>query len=132
CMTPAQGASGRGRAPDGDSTMVTAMLAAIPFACAAFARADGTLVAANRGYRDAFGGLDGHGQRAQLLASLSASDAGRTGTQGAPLEVNAPHSNRWFALHWGTAEVAGQPLDMLTAVDISARIEALDSHKSRQ
>ena len=131
-MTPARGAVGSNRATDGGGTMVAAMLDAIPFACAAFARGDGALVAANRSYRDAFGGLDGHEQRSRLLASLSALDTGREGAPGAPLEVNAPHSNRWFALHWGTADVAGQALDLLTAVDISARIEALDSHKSRQ
>src|SRR5690606_50069 len=38
----------------------------------------------------------------------------------------------WYALHWGGAEVDGEAVDLLTAVDISARIEALDSHKSRQ
>ncbi|MBJ6979141.1 MULTISPECIES: ATP-binding protein [unclassified Luteimonas] len=130
-MTPARGTARR--VPTAaDDGLVAAMLEAIPFPCAAFARTDGTLVAANGSYRDAFGGLEGHDDRARLLASLSAVDAEAGDGSAAPLEVNAPHSNRWYALHWGSAEVAGAGLDMLTAVDISARIEALDSHKSRQ
>lgn len=129
-MTPARGTASRTHAArDGDATTVSSMLEAIPFPCAAFNRGDGGLAAANRSYRDAFGGLDGHDDRARLLASLSGVD---DDSPESPHEVNAPHSNRWYALHWGIAEVAGATLDMLTAVDISARIEALDSHKSRQ
>ncbi|MFC0717340.1 sensor histidine kinase [Luteimonas padinae] len=128
-MTPARGTASRTQAArDGDG-MVASMLEAIPFPCAAFTRGDGGLVAANRSYRDAFGGLEGHDHRARLLASLSGVDGDSTESSH---EVNAPHSNRWYALHWGIAEVAGATLDMLTAVDISARIEALDSHKSQQ
>src|SRR5690606_12269790 len=39
---------------------------------------------------------------------------------------------RWYSLHWGRVEDTGQALDLLSAVDISERIEVLDSHKSRQ
>jgi len=46
--------------------------------------------------------------------------------------VRAPHSGRWYALHWGEAEHEGRALALLTAIDISERIEALDSHKSQQ
>lgn len=128
-MTPARGSGGRRRATGGDDDAVAALLEAIPFPCAAFSRG-GALAAANDAYREAFAGLDGHDDRARLLASLDGSEDG--GDASAPREVNAPHSNRWYALHWGTAEVGGTPLDLLTAVDISARIEALDSHKSQQ
>jgi signal transduction histidine kinase len=110
---------------------VAAMLEAIPFPCAAFARGDGTLVAANGGYRDAFAGLDGHHERMRLLAALAGDDDAEVPSVAAR-EVHAPHSNRWYALHWGAADIDGTALDLLTAVDISARIEALDSHKSRQ
>ena len=133
-MTPAKAAGARGRAAGDDQAAVEAMLGAIPFPCAAFARDDGRLLAANAGYRGAFAGLAGHDHRAGLLAALAAGGGGgdATGAGGEPLEVNAPHSNRWYALHWGAAEVAGEVLDLLTAVDVSARIEALDSHKSQQ
>src|SRR5690606_11115558 len=47
-------------------------------------------------------------------------------------DVRVPHSGRWYSLHWGRVEDAGQPLDLLSAVDISERIEVLDSHKSQQ
>ncbi len=129
-MTPARGSGGRRRAAGGDSDAVTALLEAIPFPCAAFSRG-GSLAAANDAYREAFAGLDGHDDRTRLLASLDGGD-GDDGDATAPREVNAPHSNRWYALHWGRAEVEGTALDLLTAVDISARIEALDSHKSQQ
>ena len=107
---------------------VVALLEAIPLPCAAFSSQDGVLVGANGAYREAFSGLDGHDHRARLVAAL----AGEGGDGAGPREVNAPHSNRWYSLHWGEAEVDGARLDLLTAVDISARIEALDSHKSRQ
>ncbi|MGY0612618.1 MULTISPECIES: sensor histidine kinase [unclassified Luteimonas] len=131
-MTPAKGtATGvRARTQAGDEAAVAAMLEAIPFPCAAFAQGSGTLVAANAGYREAFSGLAGHDDRAHLLAALA--DGDDDDAASSPREVNAPHSNRWYALHWGTASVGGSAIDLLTAVDISARIEALDSHKSQQ
>ncbi|MGO4780731.1 hypothetical protein AB4084_35165, partial [Lysobacter sp. 2RAB21] len=64
----------------------------------------------------------------QLLARLQ----GEAGAGERPREVRAPHSGRWYALHWGRAEHDGAPVDVLTAVDISERIETLDSHKTRQ
>lgn len=113
---PAHAAPAAGLAP---------LLDAIPFACAAFDGDSGLLVAANRRYRDEFGGLDGHDVRGALLDALNAA-------AGAAAEVHAPHSDRWYALHWGAAGDATAPVAVLTAVDISERIEALDSHKSRQ
>ncbi|HVI59415.1 MAG TPA: ATP-binding protein [Luteimonas sp.] len=104
------------------------LLEAVPFACAAYARDDGALVAANRRFHDAFAGLPGHARRDALLAAL------REGAldDADPSEVHAPHSGRWYTLHWGEAEHAGQPLALLTAVDVSERMEALDSRKSQQ
>ena len=131
-VTPARGTGSRSKAAAADHSAVAAMLAAIPFPCAAFSSAGGDLVAANERYRQAFSGLDGHDHRARLLAALSDGDREGGDAGGTPREVNAPHSNRWYALHWGAADVGGAPLDLLTAVDISARIEALDSHKSQQ
>ena len=131
-MTPAKGETARGRVVAGGPTAVEAMLGAIPFPCAAFLHPCGSLVAANDGYRRAFAGLDGHDDRARLLAALDGDEGEGAEPGSTPREVNAPHSNRWYALHWGEAEVDGEALDLLTAVDISARIEALDSHKSQQ
>jgi C4-dicarboxylate-specific signal transduction histidine kinase len=103
-----------------------AILDAIPFACAAFSRADGALAAANHGFQDAFAALPGHRDRQQLASALGvAPDA-----DGA--EARAPHSGHWYALHWRPLAADGQAFDLLTAVDISARLEALDTHKHRQ
>lgn len=105
-----------------------ALLEAVPFACAAYARDDGALLAANRRFHDAFAGLPGHAQRDGLLAAL------REGAldDADPSEVHAPHSGRWYALHWGEAEHDGRALALLTAVDVSERMEALDSRKAQQ
>ena len=103
------------------------LLAAVPFACAVFA-GDGALRAANARFRDEFGDLPEHARREALLARLQAP----AGEGARPREVRAPHSGRWYALHWGRAEHAGEAADVLTAVDISERIETLASHKSRQ
>src|SRR3546814_12131806 len=46
------------------------LLEAGPFACAAYARDDGTLVAANRRFDDEFAALPEHGPREQMLARL--------------------------------------------------------------
>jgi signal transduction histidine kinase len=104
------------------------LLEAVPFACAAYARDDGALVAANRRFDDEFAALPEHGQRDPLLALLR--DGALDDAEAA--EVRAPHSGRWYALHWGEAEHDGQALALLTAIDISERIEALDSHKTQQ
>ncbi|WP_202845428.1 sensor histidine kinase [Luteimonas saliphila] len=103
-----------------------AILGAIPFACAAFARGDGALVAGNQCFSEAFTALPGHRDRAQLAQALGVpADA-----DGA--EARAPHSGHWYALHWRPLTLEGQDLDLLTAVDISARLEALDTHKHQQ
>lgn len=124
-MTPA-----RAKPQPAEATGVAALapvLEAVPFACAAFAP-DGRLVAANARFHDEFAEVPGHGHREHLLQALR--EGGQQGAGGDD-EVHAAHSNRWYALRWG--EIAGDaPLQLLTAVDISASIEALDSHKSRQ
>lgn len=110
------------------------LLEAMPFGCAAYDDGDGHLVSANRRFLDQFSALPEHTRRDALQARLreSALDDTAAGDAGDPLEVHAPHSGRWYALHWGTANYDGQALAILTAVDISERIEALDSHKSQQ
>ena len=115
-------------APGAGTPGALSLLEAVPFACAAYARDDGALVAANRRFDEEFAALPEHRQRDRLLALL------RDGAldDAEPAEVRAPHSGRWYALHWGEAEHDGRALALLTAVDISERIEALDSHKSQQ
>jgi len=103
------------------------LLGAVPFACAMF-DAGGVLIAGNARYREEFGALPEHASRDALLALLQ----GDSGDSEGPREVLAPHSGRWYALHWGRAEHAAAPVEVLTAVDISERIETLDSHKNRQ
>ena len=130
-MTPARARHGppvpAAAGSDADRAgILAAWLDAIPLACAAFTRDGGTLFAANHRYLDEFAALPGFARRADLLATLQAAD------DDAPQEVQAPHSNRWYALHWRGMEQDGRALSLLTAIDISERIEALDSHKSRQ
>src|SRR3546814_977795 len=104
------------------------LLEAGPFACAAYARDDGTLPASTRPFDHESAALPEHGRGEQLLARLrdGALDAAESP------EVRAPHSGRWYSRHWGQAQHDGQPLALLTAIDISERIEALDSRKSQQ
>lgn len=109
-----------------DASTLSATLGAIPFACAAFSRACGALVAGNPAFAEAFSGLPGHRDRQMLLAALGAPDAGQD------VEVRAPHNGRWYALHWRQLALARGHVDLLTAVDISARLQALDTHKHQQ
>ncbi|MCL1636160.1 ATP-binding protein [Luteimonas sp. SX5] len=113
---------------DPDTASFAAWLDAVPFACAAYARDDGALVAANRRFLDEFGDLPEHTQRERLLRGLH----GDGSADAQPIEVHAPHNGRWYALHWGDTVQAGRALALLTAVDISERIETLDSHKTQQ
>lgn len=112
----------------GTAAALALVLEAVPFACAAFACSDGALVAANQRFMDEFGALPEHTQRDRLLRGLHGDE-----TEGAQAtEVHAPHSGRWYALHWRDTAHAGRDLTLLTAVDISERIETLDSHKTQQ
>lgn len=123
----------RAEATPRDSSL-RALLDALPFACAGYATTTDTLVAANARFSDEFSSIAGFTQGRALVAALRDGDeipaapAGRS----EPLEIHAPHSGRWYALHWGEATVDGCALSLLTAVDISERIETLDSHKARQ
>jgi signal transduction histidine kinase len=127
-MTPARARVAANKATGGSAGAKIPLLEAVPFACAAYARGSGELVAANLRFREEFASLPGHARRDELLAAL------RDGAldDAEPTEVHLPHSGRWYSLHWGEAEHDGQPLSLLTATDISERIEALDSHKSQQ
>ena len=124
-MTAANGAR-----PDpvvgSDSPTLGRILDALPFACAAFSRTHGALVAGNARFQDAFSALPGHRDRIQLLAALGVQDA----SDG--VEAKAPHSGHWYALHWRPLALGTSTLDLLTAVDISERLQALDTHKHRQ
>ena len=104
------------------------ILDAVPFACAAFARDGAVLVAANRRFHNEFAAIPGHAHRDRLLESLHGAEADAA----EPREVHVAHSGRWYTLHWSDLEVAGRALALLTAVDISERIETLDTHKSQQ
>ena len=120
------GASTAGTPPVG--TPLADVLEAVPFACAAFSRDTGTLVAANTRFSRDLGALPGHTNRDALLATLYGDATGDARGE----EVRAPDSGRWYALHWRDLDSCGHALSLLTAVDISERIEALDSHKSQQ
>lgn len=165
--SPAAGKSQAGRAQVAAAPLV-AVLDAVPFACATYARAGGALLAANQRFAAEFGALAGHDSRDGLLRALRVevadfeatglqangfesagfepADPGRSGVKQAgvkqagagpgdavagPVEVHAPNG-RWYSLYCGQASHDGLATSVLTAVDISERIEALDSHKSRQ
>src|SRR3546814_12408930 len=104
------------------------LLEAGPFACAAYARDDGTLVAANRRFDDEFAALPENGQREQLLARLR---DGALDDAEYP-EGRAPHSGRWYSVQWGQAQHDGQQLALLSEIEISERIEAVDWRKYEQ
>ena len=106
----------------GAGPQLGAVLAGFPFACAAFDPATEQLVAANPRYREEFGPLPGHDARDRLLANFP----------GTGDEVRLEHSGRWYGLHWSRIDADAAPLTLLTAVDISERLEALDSRKSQQ
>jgi C4-dicarboxylate-specific signal transduction histidine kinase len=124
-VTPPPAARQRAPADAASGTLGT-ILDAVPFACAAFSRANGALVAGNQGFADAFSALPGHRERGPLLAALGAA------AQAEGAEVRAPHSGRWYALHWRPLALARGDVDLLTAVDISERLQALDTHKHQQ
>src|SRR5690606_3810569 len=139
-MTVARGAAtpgaDRGRAGPGTiegALSLQALLVAIPVACAALEQVSGGLVAGNRRYHDQFGPAPGQVSLERLMRGLHPGSTGGAGVErDGRRDVRVPHSGRWYSLHWGRVEDAGQPLDLLSAVDISERIEVLDSHKSQQ
>ena len=133
-MTPPTGTRRAGpsraaaTAADDGAKALTEVLEAVPFACAAFDRGTGVRVAANCRFEGDLGTLPGHAQRDALLATLYGEVTGEARGE----EVRAPGSGRWYALHWRDLDCGGRALSLLTAVDISERIETLDSHKTQQ
>jgi len=124
--TPARAAPRQ--AATGTPGALDEVLEAVPFACAAFDRATGALVSGNSRFDADLGTLPGHAQREALLATLYGELTGDARGE----EVRAPGSGRWYALHWRDLDCGRRALSLLTAVDISERIETLDSHKSQQ
>lgn len=122
---PARSAAGTPAAPD--AALLSELLEALPAATAAYGR-DGALLAANTRFREAFAGLPVH-DRAALLSALPAAGANAPPSDpaDAPREVRSPQG-RWYHLHWGRSARA----ELLTATDISERIEALDSRTHQQ
>lgn len=102
-----------------------AVLQALPHPCALYDRDDGHLLRCNPAFERAFGALDEHVSRDALLRRLGVPE------QHAPreAEVMAPHSGRWYAVHRGAS---GDGFELLTAVDVTERIEALNAQKRRQ
>ncbi|HEX2083989.1 MAG TPA: ATP-binding protein [Xanthomonadaceae bacterium] len=126
----ARGSAGPGPSPD--AGLLAGLLKALPAATAAYAR-DGALLAANARFVQEFEGLPFE-DRAALLAALPAADP----SAGAAGEVRSPRNGRWYHLHWGRLDSGGlhsghgAQVDVLTATDISERIEALDSRSHQQ
>ena len=123
-MSPS--AERRRSAADAASTTLGTILDAVPFACAAFSRSGGALVAGNRGFFDAFSALPGHRERDALLAALG------TGLPTDGAEVRSPHSGHWYALYWRPLSLEKGEVELMTAIDISERLRALDTHKHQQ
>lgn len=117
--------AGQGNATAADR-LLPAVLEALPYPSALYAAGSGELLAANRRFRAEFAGLD-FNRRDTLLAALGGGDPAPESD-----EVQSPRNGRWYHLQWG--HVAGDDREraLLTATDISERIESLDSHKHQQ
>jgi signal transduction histidine kinase len=116
-----------GPEPSLDAGLLAGLLEALPAATAAYGR-DGALLAANARFVQEFQGLPFE-DRAALLAALPAADPGAGGSG----EVRSPRNGRWYHLHWGHLHPdRDEQADVLTATDISERIEALDSRSHQQ
>ncbi len=106
-----------------DAATLLSLLEALPYATAAYDDRSGELIGANPRFHDAFGGLP-IADRAALLTALARPEAG------AADEVRLA-DDRWYRLCWRAT--AGAPaVALLTAVDISERMEALDSRTHQQ
>jgi len=97
------------------------VLDALPYATAVYA-GSGALQAANARFETEFAGLP-FARREQLQAALPA--AGEAGD-----EVRLP-DGRWYRLHWAGANGGGAQA-VLTAVDLSERIAAVESRTHQQ
>jgi len=104
------------------SAALTEALAGLPYAAAAYAAGSGRLLAANTRFQSAFTGLP-VSDLSQLQAILET-----VITQDGASEVRSPHDGRWYSLHY----VSGPALQMISAIDISERVEALASRTHQQ
>jgi C4-dicarboxylate-specific signal transduction histidine kinase len=105
------------------------MIAAIAVACAAYASDDGRLVVANRAFAEAFD--------AARIATRAAFESGfddyaTRSDDAREREVFDAASARWYALTWATSNDGGVVRDVVTAINVTERMDALRAHKSRQ
>lgn len=106
------------------------LLDAVAVACAAYAEDDGRLLLGNRAFLAEFGATRAATRRAfesgfDDYAAQQEGDGERDVCDGA--------SGRWYALQWSPSRWdASTPCSVVTATNITARMEALRAHKSRQ
>ena len=107
-----------------------ALLDAVAVACAAYAADDGRLLLANRAFSAEFGAA----RTVTRHAFESAFDdyAAQRDAEG-EREVFDSAGGRWYALQWMPSRWrADVPCSIVTATNITERMEALRAHKSRQ
>ncbi len=109
--------------PELDAATLLPVLEALPYATAAYDDASGALLGANPRFHEAFAGLP-IADRAALQGALAPPEAD------AADEVRLA-DDRWYRLCWRSSN-GTPPLALLTAVDISERMEALDSRSHQQ
>ena len=108
-----------------DDPLLAGVVDALPHATAAYDAASGRLLAANDRFAAEFDGLPLDSREA-LLAAFPAPEAGAEPSG----EVRSPATGRWYSLHRAIA--AGSGVELVTAIDISERIESLDSRNHQQ
>jgi len=108
----------------------TALLDAVAVACAAYADDDGRLLLGNRAFSAEFGGA-----RAVSRDAFESGfdDYAAQRDDASEREVFDAASGRWYALRWSPSRwSATTPCSVVTATNITERMEALRAHKSRQ
>ena len=107
-----------------------ALLDAVAVACAAYADDDGRLLLANR----AFSGQFDEARTATRQSFESGFDEYSARRDGAAeREVLDAASGRWYALSWARSQwPGGAACSVVTATNITERMEALRAHKSHQ
>jgi C4-dicarboxylate-specific signal transduction histidine kinase len=109
----------------------TSIIDALPLACAIFAEADGALVAANRLFREAFGALSDFARRDLFDAQFESFDPADSATRNDGREVFHAKTRRWYELTWSPARHSGIDCDVVSAIDITERQQALSAHKTQ-
>lgn len=110
----------------GSGALLRGFLDALPYGAAAYTEPDGALQVASHRFEQAFAGLP-YQNLTTLQDTLGITAARASG------EVQLPGNGRWYELHRGRIhDQRRQALVLLSAIDISERIEALDSHKHQQ